>query len=208
MLCLVTALVQYFEEVRPMGIDVAHGYLFWPVSKEGLVFLEPLSYSTVYDRLKHYLDVLGIDGGETPHIMWPGCAVTLGIAGGPGPCGDIMHHGGWSSAGTMNYYTWLPQIMDGTVTAKVLWGLQIGLVLLRLRLFSLVLQITCFCLMHSPGKYFTFRHICLVVIFYLGYYYLYHPVYDTFVLHCSQCMWSLWWYSVIEYYVVSNVALQ
>ena len=40
-----------------------------------------MSYSAIYERLKTYLSVLGIDEGETPHSMRAGCAVTLALLG-------------------------------------------------------------------------------------------------------------------------------
>ena len=40
-----------------------------------------MSYSAIYERLKTYLSVLGIDEGEKPHSMRAGCAVTLALLG-------------------------------------------------------------------------------------------------------------------------------
>lgn len=36
----------------------------------------------MYERLKFYLKILGIDEGETPHSLRAGCAITLAIGGG------------------------------------------------------------------------------------------------------------------------------
>ena len=123
-LCPVLGLEQYFAGVRAMGVDIAQGPLFRPVSKEGVVLLDSLSYSAVYDRLKYYLGILGLDGGETPHSLRAGCAVALGVAGGPISGGDIMNHVGWASEHSMQHYSRLPKIVESNVSAKVLQGVS------------------------------------------------------------------------------------
>lgn len=50
----------------------------------------------MYERLKFYLKILGIDEGETPHSLRAGCAITLAIGGGKVQADGIMSHIGWS----------------------------------------------------------------------------------------------------------------
>ena len=67
----------YFHVAKQMGVDLSHGYLFRPVSPGGSVLSQGMSYACVYDRLKHYLGILDIDSGESPHSFRHGCAVVM-----------------------------------------------------------------------------------------------------------------------------------
>jgi hypothetical protein len=53
------------------------GYLFRIVSENGSLLDKPVSYSVVYQRLRHYLTTLGIYDGETPHSSATQVAITV-----------------------------------------------------------------------------------------------------------------------------------
>ena len=109
-ICPVTALDDYVEGARNMGINLAIGFLFRPIdiSKSG-VLEESLSYSVAYDRLKHYLKILDIDEGETPHSLRRGCAISLSLSGSASQA-QIMNHIGWFSESSLRRYNELPNI--------------------------------------------------------------------------------------------------
>ncbi len=45
------------------------------------VLTEPVTYDSVYIRLKKYLCFLGLHEGETPHSLRGGCAITIMLTG-------------------------------------------------------------------------------------------------------------------------------
>lgn len=119
LICPVQGVEQYIHQARLLSVDLRFGYLFRPVSPAGCVLNEPLSYSSFYDRLKSYLTVLGIHQGETPHGLRGGCAITLACTEGA-PGGDIMEHVGWSTRSSMQRYTRVSQLIDGTSVAAAM----------------------------------------------------------------------------------------
>ena len=64
-----------------------------------------MSYSAIYERLKTYLSILGIDDGETPHSMRAGCAVTLALTGSVDTKGMMDHIGWFSKRRSADYYS-------------------------------------------------------------------------------------------------------
>lgn len=72
------------------------------MTEGGRVLDAPVTYSAMYERLKFYLKILGIDEGETPHSLHAGCAITLAIGGGKVQADGIMSHIGWSGTGNKN----------------------------------------------------------------------------------------------------------
>ena len=90
-ICPVRGLEEYFRVAKLHGIDLSSGYLFRPVLGGKTVLNDSMSYSAIYERLKTYLSVLGIDEGETPHSMRAGCAVTLALSGSV-ETKDVMNH--------------------------------------------------------------------------------------------------------------------
>jgi integrase len=118
-LCPVAGLDRYFDIAKGLGIDLSTGFLFRTISMDRSgVSDEPVSYSVMYGRLKHYLDSLGINDGETPHGLRGGCAVTLALAG--HDKGDIMRHIGWESEASFNRYSRLQTMMSASVIPSVL----------------------------------------------------------------------------------------
>lgn len=105
MLCPVLGLSKYMEIASSLKIDLTTGYLFRPVTSEGLVMDSALSYESIYDRLKHYLNKLGINDGETPHSLRAGCAITMRSIATSSDLEPIKSHIGWASNSSAELYT-------------------------------------------------------------------------------------------------------
>ena len=98
-------------------------YLCFPATFLGrcpsrVEFLTPLSYSAIYDRLKHFLVTLGIFNGETPHSFRSGCAITMGLANPRMSKEGIKNHVGWFSDRSERYYTRSSVLHDSRVVAQ------------------------------------------------------------------------------------------
>ena len=117
--CPVNGIESYFHVAKLYGIDLSSGYLFRPVRGTKTVLNESMSYSAIYERLKTYLSVLGIDSGETPHSMRAGCAVTLAMSG-KVKTKDMMEHIGWSCEKTAEYYSRSAKLFDSGMVADTL----------------------------------------------------------------------------------------
>ena len=76
------------------------------------------SGSAPYNRLKEYLNDLGIDEGETPHSLRSGCSVTLELLGVPKQ--DIARHVGWRTPAMVDHYNHLHEALLVTSPASVL----------------------------------------------------------------------------------------
>ena len=86
-----------------MGIDLSKGYVFRTLDdSRSMVTEDPVSFSTMFMRLKYYLGLLNIDEGETPHGIRGACAISLALSG--AATEDIMSHVGWSSDFTYKRY--------------------------------------------------------------------------------------------------------
>ena len=118
MLCPVYALELYNMEVKQMGVSLFPGYLFRQVSESGRVLDTSLSYSAIYDRLKHYLVTLGIFNEETPHSFRSGCAITMGLANPRMSKEGIKNHVGWFSDRSERYYTRSSVLHDSRVVTQ------------------------------------------------------------------------------------------
>lgn len=116
--CPIAELETYLSGAKSLGIDLKTGYLFRTVSENGLVLDTPISYSSIYERLKYYLRTLGLDDGETPHSLRAGCAVTLALS--DAASRQLMSHVGWSDSKTADYYSRATKIRDATETALTL----------------------------------------------------------------------------------------
>ena len=77
--------------------------------------LQGMSYGCVYDRIKHYLVILGIDNGESPHSFRHGCAFVISTL----PSVDLMEHIGWQSTPVAMWYSRMQQITDGDSTSAL-----------------------------------------------------------------------------------------
>ena len=95
------------------------GICFVPYLGAKMVLNESISYSAIYERLKTYLSVLGIDSGETPHSMRAGCAVTLAMSG-KVKTREMMDHIGWSSGKSAEYYSRSAKLFDSGIVAQEL----------------------------------------------------------------------------------------
>ena len=81
-LCPVQGLDDYVKGSTAIVLDLRTGYLFRLLDASKQSVLEhSLTYTAIYDRLKYYLNTLGINEGETPHSLRRGSAVTLSLSG-------------------------------------------------------------------------------------------------------------------------------
>ena len=113
-ICPVLGLQTYIETAAKLGVNIKQGFLFRLMAGEKILD-RPMSYAAVYDRLKHYLDVLNINGGETPHSLRAGCAITLKNAAKNTQA--VMQHIGWASEASASHYTRSAQVEQTTVAA-------------------------------------------------------------------------------------------
>lgn len=118
LICPIFALEQYFLGSSNLGLNLATGFLFRLVTEGGRVLDAPVTYSAMYERLKFYLKILGIDEGETPHSLRAGCAITLAIGGGKVQADGIMSHIGWSGTKMADYYSRATQLKDACSTGE------------------------------------------------------------------------------------------
>ncbi|XP_045197171.2 uncharacterized protein LOC123551928 [Mercenaria mercenaria] len=117
LICPVNGLNTYVASSKAMGVNLTLGYMFRIVSDSGVVLDQQVSYSVVYERMRHYLTVLGIYDGETPHSFRAGCAVSLNVAG----CSsaDIMDHVGWFGSESAEYYSRRKLMRSSTVAKRL-----------------------------------------------------------------------------------------
>ena len=73
---------RYMSISKLLKVDLRSGFLFRS-TKGSSVTAEPFVGSAIYNRLKFYLGVLGLDSGETPHSLRAGCSITLSLLGFP-----------------------------------------------------------------------------------------------------------------------------
>jgi hypothetical protein len=112
MICPVRGIERYIQVAKAMGLDLSCGYLFRPIAADGSVENTPFSYAATYDRLRHYLTILGLYEGETPHSIRAGCAISLrsstellpsSVASGRNTV--VAAHVGWFSDHSVKHYT-------------------------------------------------------------------------------------------------------
>ena len=120
MTCPVQGLEKYLEISRRFSIDLSTGYLFRPVSPEGVVLDAPLSYEATHDRLKFYLNTLGINQGETPHSLRAGCAISMRETTPQSNQEAVMSHVGWRSQTSADHYTRSAQMDQASASARVM----------------------------------------------------------------------------------------
>ena len=119
MVCPVGGIGHYFHDAKLYGTDLSAGYLFRPVMGSMKVQDDCVSYSAIYERLKTYLSILGIDDDETPHSMRAGCAVTFALTGSVETKG-VMDHIGWFSKRSADYYSRSSKLIDSGNVANAL----------------------------------------------------------------------------------------
>ena len=118
-LCPLRAYQSYVEGSRSMGIDLSKGYVFRTLDdSRSMVTEDPVSFSTMFMRLKYYLGLLNIDEGETPHGIRGACAISLALSG--AATEDIMSHVGWSSDFTYKRYSRVGEMLGSrSVSSKM-----------------------------------------------------------------------------------------
>lgn len=119
LICPVSGLEEYLNYCKRWHVNLSNGYLFRQVTENNIVLDASVSYSLIYERLKTYLRLLGIDNGETPHSLRAGCAVTMALAKDSNPS-DIMNHIGWSSPKMADYYSRATKLHDSAIVATSL----------------------------------------------------------------------------------------
>lgn len=116
-ICPVFGLESYFSFMQDHCIPLFPGYLFRIITETGRILDKPVSYTSIYERLKTYLVTLGIFDGETPHSLRAGCAITLAYSECKTDIKGIMNHVGWSTEKTTQYYTRASVIKDASLVA-------------------------------------------------------------------------------------------
>ena len=101
-LCPVTNFERYLSICRLINIDLWAGYLFRNMWGNNVCEAH-FSSSAVRNRLKGYLEAIGVDNGETPHSLCSGCAITLSLLGVTHK--SIAQHIGWSSTNMLDHYS-------------------------------------------------------------------------------------------------------
>ena len=117
LVCPVTNFERYLSICRLTNIDLRTGYLFRN-TRGNSVCEAPFSSSAVRNRLKGYLETIGIDNGETPHSLRSGCAITLALLGVPHK--SIAQHIGWSSTNMLDHYSDLREALRPDAPAAAL----------------------------------------------------------------------------------------
>ncbi|KAK3082488.1 hypothetical protein FSP39_021776 [Pinctada imbricata] len=119
-ICPVEGINRYLRISKSMGVSLAYGYLFRPMSDSGTVLNEALSYSAIYERLREYLSRVGLYDGETPHSFRAGCAVHMLMSKSAESVDDMKQHIGWATDESAKYYSREVLIKDATKTADKL----------------------------------------------------------------------------------------
>ena len=110
---------------KVLGIDLRFGYLFHTLSRDRKEVTEnPVSSSTMYDRLKKYLRELNLDNGETPHGIRGACAITLALSGGPAK--EVMQHVGWSTSASYQRYNRMSSMVGRGSVSSILSDKGVG----------------------------------------------------------------------------------
>ena len=81
-ICPVHAIESYIQGAKELGITLNTGYLFRILdSKRKVVTDNPVTSSSMGERLKTYLQKLEIYNGETPQSFRAAWAITLALSG-------------------------------------------------------------------------------------------------------------------------------
>ena len=118
--CPVKGLLDYVKFCKTCSVDLSNGYLFRIISEGGKVLDKSVSYSVIYERLRYYLSTLGIYEGETPHSFRAGCAITMALTDCADDVLDVMHHIGWFSQESAEYYSRKNSLVDSNIVAQKL----------------------------------------------------------------------------------------
>lgn len=117
-ICPVANLRLYVTIADRMGIPLRDGYLFRVMDPKGKVSSNPFQGSAVASRLRHHLEVLRINDGETMHSFRAGCSITLSLLG--ASTEEVARHVGWRSLSTAKYYSQKEKVMDTAKLASLL----------------------------------------------------------------------------------------
>lgn len=80
----------YYKWISDNGINISLGYLFRFVMEKGRVLDKKLEYLVIYERLKCYLIILGIDEGEMLYSLWGGFVIIMVVLGVVKGFGEFM----------------------------------------------------------------------------------------------------------------------
>ena len=119
-ICPIQGLQKYVEGARALNIDLTSGYLFRCLDSSRKVVLdEPVSSTAMLDRLKFYLNELGLNEGETLHGIRGACAITLASTGAADSASKIMNHVGWFSEKSCDHYSRVSKMVDTESVANL-----------------------------------------------------------------------------------------
>lgn len=103
-ICPVQAIETYIHGAKQLGITLNTGYLFRTLdSTRKVVTDNPVTSSSMGERLKMYLQKLEIFDGKTPHSFRSACAITLALSGSVQE--EVMSHVGWSTKSSFERYS-------------------------------------------------------------------------------------------------------
>ena len=108
-LCPIAAVERYFSVSSTLGVDLATGFLFLPLTPRHMVENKQLSTGALQSRLKLYLENAGIYDGESLHSFRSGIAITLALSG--SQLSDVMEHVGWRQTSTASHYMKVARVL-------------------------------------------------------------------------------------------------
>lgn len=116
--CPVFATELYVTHSKAMGLDLASGYLFRPITSDRGIQNRSFSSSAAECRLKLYLKEFNLNESHTLHGFRSGCAITLALSG--TEIKDILTHIGWKSQSTAAHYMQISKIMSASSASSCL----------------------------------------------------------------------------------------
>ena len=128
LVCPVLGIELYVKICNALKINVASGYLFRSVSKNGAISACALEPPAIQARLDAYVKQLqGLLSGArfTLHGFRSGAAISMALA--DVSLDDIMDHVGWKSSRTALHYIKLKQVLNPAGPAAKLANLDINL---------------------------------------------------------------------------------
>ena len=118
--CPVTALDQYVQGVRAMGVELTSGFVFRKLSSYGWVLDTPLTQTGMTRRLVKYLSAIGAYDGETTHSLRGGLAILLKLH--HGSDSGSASHVGWRTQAVWEHYS-RSQLLESREVAQTLLGI-------------------------------------------------------------------------------------
>ncbi|CAC5359361.1 unnamed protein product [Mytilus coruscus] len=90
--CPVSGHESYYTFMKNHEISLKSGYLFRIITESGRVLEKHVSYSSIYERIRGYLIILGIFEGEPAHSMRAGSAIMLALSDNSANTQSVMNH--------------------------------------------------------------------------------------------------------------------